>query len=77
MKNLWQWIRRDGLLHIETCALIAVIVGLFLPWWLAGVCSLAIGVVKELWDTKHGVANWHDIICDVIGVIIGIIIVFL
>ena len=72
MSSIWGWIRRDGLLHIETCALIAVAVSLFLPWWVGGIAAMVAGVAKELWDTKHGVATWHDVICDLIGVAIGI-----
>lgn len=68
------WIKRDGLLHLETCALIAVAVGLLLPWWAAGLAALAAGLGKEVWDTKHGVATWRDVICDLIGVAIGTII---
>lgn len=68
---MWEWIKRDGLLHIETCALIVVLIGIFTPWWIAGAISLVIGIGKELWDIKHGVANWHDVICDLIGVLIG------
>ena len=75
--KLWKWIRRDGLLHIETCAFIAVIFGLFLSWWAAGFVALAEGIGKEIWDIKHGVANWHDLICDFIGIALGIIIVLL
>ena len=75
--KLWSWIRRDGLLHIETCTLIVILFSIFLPWWAGGLISLASGICKELWDLKHGVANWHDIICDIIGVILGIVIVIL
>ena len=77
MMNPWNWIRQDGLLHIESCALIAVAVGLFAPWWIAGTVSLAAGIGKEIWDTRHGVASWHDVICDLIGVAIGTIITVL
>lgn len=75
--NLWSWIRRDGLLHIESCALIAVVAGLVLPWWCAGLAALFIGIGKEWWDTRNGVATWHDMICDVIGAVIGTIIMVL
>ena len=74
MRRIWSWVRRDGLLHIETCALIAVAVGIVLPWWSAALTATAAGVWKELWDTKHGVATWHDVICDLIGAAIGTII---
>ena len=77
MKRIWAWIRRDGLLHIETCALIAILFGIILPWWAAGIIALLAGIGKELWDTKHGVANWHDAICDFIGVVIGTAIILI
>ena len=75
MKKIWEWIKRDGLLHIESCAIIAIIVGLLFPWWATGIVALLVGIGKEIWDIKHGVANWHDIICDFIGCIVGIIVV--
>ncbi len=77
VRRIWSWLRRDGLLHIESCALIAAACGLFLPWWLAGVISLAAGAGKEIWDIRHGVASWHDMICDLIGVAIGTILTWL
>lgn len=75
--KIWDWVRRDGLLHIESCALITVVFGLFLPWWGACLVAFVAGIGKELWDTKHGVANWHDVICDIIGVVAGAVLVFL
>ena len=75
--NLWSWIQRDGLLHIESCAMIVVTAGLVLPWWCAGLVALLAGIGKEIWDTRHGVATWHDVICDVVGVVIGLIIIVL
>lgn len=75
MSRIWTWVRRDGLLHIETCALVAVVCGLFLPWWLAGILSLAAGIGKEVRDKyRGGVPSWHDVICDLIGVAVGTII---
>lgn len=71
MKKLWNWVRRDGLLHIETCALIALVIGLFTWWWLGGIVSAAVGYGKEIWDKKHGVYDTHDLVCDGIGVVLG------
>lgn len=72
IQSIWGWIRRDGFLHAETCALIAIAVSLFLPWWAGGVAALLAGIAKELWDLKHGVASWHDIICDLAGIAVGV-----
>lgn len=66
--------KRDDLLHIETCALIAVIVALVLPWWAGGLVAICAGIVKELWDINHGVSTWKDVMYDFIGAIIGTVI---
>lgn len=71
-KTLRGWIRTDGLLHLETSALITVAVAKFAPLWVAVIAALLIGIGKELYDKKHeGVASWHDVICDIAGVAIG------
>ena len=68
-------IRRDSLLHAESCSLIAVVAGLFLPWWGAGLVALAAGVGKELWDKYHnGVPSWSDFFWDIAGAVAGAII---
>ena len=75
--KLLSWIKRDGLLHIDTCALIVIITGLFLPWLASVLIGITAGGLKELWDIKHGVANWHDFICDLVGVALGVPIILL
>lgn len=71
-------IRRDHLLHLETCALACVILALIFPWWAASLIALGIGIGKELYDkTGAGVASWKDLIYDAVGVLIGVIIAVL
>lgn len=73
--SIASWFCRDGLLHMETCALIVIVSGLFIPWWWAGVIGIFAGIGKELWDKHHdGVASWHDVFCDLCGVVAGAII---
>ena len=68
-------IRRDNLLHAETCALIAVVAGLRLPWWGAGLVALAAGIGKEIWDKYHnGVPSWCDVFWDIAGAVAGALI---
>ena len=75
MGKIWAWIKSDGLLHIETCALIAVVVSILFPWWVGGLVAVAAGLGKEIWDMKHdGVATWHDFFCDLIGAAIGMVV---
>lgn len=70
--------RTDGLLHLETSALIAIALSLFLAWWIAGLITLAIGIGKELYDKEHGgVASWHDIGCDIGGIALGLLLAWI
>ena len=63
---------RNDVLHIETCALIALVLLLLLPWWAASAIALAAGVGKEVYDKEHGgVPSWSDIIYDVLGIMLG------
>ena len=78
MKKLIQWIRRDGLLHITVSMLLVIAASVLLPVWLSALIVLAIGVGKEIWDKYNGGAcNWHDIICDIIGLAIGTVIILI
>ena len=65
-------IDRNDLLHIESCALIVIVLLLFLPWWAACPLTLLVGIGKELWDKEHGgVPSWSDIVFDLIGIVVG------
>ena len=65
----------DKLLHAESCALIVIVAALFINFWWAGLLGLAAGIGKEIWDKHHGgVPSWLDLLFDVIGVIVGMII---
>jgi len=65
-------IDRNDLLHVETSALIALLLLAFLPWWAACAITLAVGIGKELWDKEHGgVPSWSDIVFDVLGILGG------
>ena len=62
----------DKYKHIVLSAIIAVALNLFLPWWVAGIGTLAIGVGKELYDMKQNGNHWcwKDILADAVGVVI-------
>ena len=64
----------DGMMHVILSSVIATVLGLFMPWWLAGVLTMGLGVSKEVYDsTGKGCAEWKDIACDLIGVLIGVL----
>ena len=68
-------IRHDKLLHAETCALVCIILAHLLPLWTAATAAVALGIVKEVWDKRHGgVASWADLAADCAGAAAGIII---
>lgn len=71
-------IRRDHMLHAETCALIVVIISLLFPWWCGAAVALVAGVAKELWDESHGgVSSWLDIGADLLGIVGGSLLAWL
>ena len=66
------YVRMDGLLHILCVAILALSLFSFLPY-IASIAIAAAGAVAkeliyDLW-LKKGVAEWHDIICDLAGLI--------
>lgn len=76
INKILNYIEQDGLLHIILSSLIAAILSLFLPIWIAAIITFAIGLAKELvYDLwlKKGTCELKDLICDVVGIIIGIL----
>lgn len=67
--------RTDGLLHVETSALLFMLFAK-LSVMVAVLICLVLGIMKELYDkySGKGLAEWHDIWCDLIGIAAGIII---
>ena len=77
----------DKVLHAETCCLIVMLVGFFceslglsieLSCFVAGFIAWCAGIWKELYDEKtYGGFDWNDIKADVVGIVIGILIIVL
>jgi Na+-translocating ferredoxin:NAD+ oxidoreductase RnfD subunit len=65
----------DKYKHVVVSAIIAVALNLILPWWVAALITLVIGIGKEVYDkvSKKGCAEWKDLAADVVGIIIGIL----
>lgn len=64
-------IRADLLLHFEVSALICLLLCIFLPSWVAGLITLAIGIIKEIYDKYKatGFDLW-DLLADLIGILV-------
>ena len=66
------YVRMDGLLHILCVAILALSLFAFIPYLPSIIIAAAVAIAKELiYDLwlKKGVAEWHDIICDLMGLI--------
>ena len=76
VKWLQKYIGFDGLLHIVGMAFLFVLLKLFgCPVLFCVLICMAVGIVKELYDliSRKGTAEFKDVICDIIGIIIGLL----
>ncbi len=64
----------DGLKHLVLSMLITKVLLLFLPIYLAILIALVISISKEVYDkiSGRGCAEWKDVICNLIGILIGV-----
>ena len=64
----------DGLKHLVLSMLITKVLLLFLPLYLAILIALVISISKEVYDkiSDRGCAEWKDVICNLIGILIGV-----
>lgn len=64
----------DGLKHLVLSTLITKVLLLFLPVYLAVLITLVISISKEVYDkiSGKGCADWKDVICNLLGILIGI-----
>lgn len=64
----------DGCKHIIVSATISSVLSLALPTLYVTLIVTIIGVTKELYDklSGRGTAEWKDILCNAIGLLIGI-----
>lgn len=77
MQNIIDWIATDGLLHTLVSILITIVCFSFMGFW-SIIPTVVIGTGKEIYDMKKKPTYtwemvWHDIICDISGLIIGVV----
>ena len=75
LNKLFAWMGSDGMMHVILSTLICAVLNLVLPWEISALITLVIGVGKELYDrtSGKGCAEIKDLVCDIVGIIIGII----
>ena len=72
-----KWIGYDGLLNMETFALVAIIFMIFMPTFVSAAVTFLLAIAKCYCDKKRGHSNEkHDLICAGIGIIFGCILGF-
>lgn len=65
----------DKYKHVVVSAIITVALNLFLPWLVAALVTLCIGVGKEVYDkvSGNGHPEWKDLAADLVGILIGVL----
>ena len=73
--KIFNLIGSDGMKHIILSAILTVVAKWLLPAWVAVGVVMAIGIAKEIYDkvSEKGCCEWKDIMCDIIGIIIGVL----
>lgn len=75
-EKILNYIGQDGFLHILCCSVLVSVLNLVLPLWWAVLITAFVGIAKEfVWDKwlKKGYFEKKDLLCDLIGIIIGCI----
>lgn len=75
LSKLCAWMGSDGMAHVILSALVTIVFNLLLPTWGAIVLASLVGISKELYDkySNKGCAEIKDLICDLFGILIGIL----
>ena len=70
----YHWIGLDGLINMETSALLVMFFLLFLPAIWASIITFLIVIGKCVIDERNGSQKeTHDFICAVVGIVVGLI----
>jgi len=74
--NGLKWVGMDGLVNMESSALLVIFLMIFLKWYFAVPITFIVVLSKSLFDKRGGSdKEFHDIICATIGIIIGVLLV--
>ena len=65
----------DGMAHIIVCQNLVMWISKFTPLWLAIIITIAIFILKEIYDKycKKTEFSIKDIICDCVGLALGVL----
>lgn len=72
INKLFELAGMDGCKHIILSSVLAAVLSLIVPNIVAAVITFGVGWAKEMYDQRGGgQAQAKDIVCNLIGVIIG------
>lgn len=82
LKQLYKWIANDGLLYILVSIVLMLSFQPIIGYLLSLIITIIFGLIKEIYDyfiQKDNNLNQikHDIICDILGILIGTIILII
>ena len=71
----YNWLGTDGIINMETSALLMIAFMMFLPIFWSAILTFIIVIGKCALDKSRGKENEkHDLICSVVGILFGVII---
>lgn len=71
--SVFNYMGWDGMKHFIISSTLTALLALMLPWWVAGLIVFCIGLIKEIKEARTAPFEWHDVVCNLIGIIIGIL----
>ena len=70
----YKWLGTDGVINMESSALLVIVLTLFLPVFWASILTFLIVIGKCTFDKSRGRENEkHDFICCILGILLGVI----
>ena len=71
----YKWLGTDGLINMQTSALLVMIFMIFFPVFWSAILTFILVIGKCTYDKSRGRENeHHDFICALLGILFGIII---
>ena len=70
----YEWLGIDGVVNMETSALLVMLFMVFFPVFWASILTFLIVIGKCTFDKSRGRENEkHDFICCIVGILLGVI----
>lgn len=68
----------DKIAHFSVSGLLVFVFGKFLPFWVASILVLVLGITKEVYDAKTGgKIDFRDLLADLLGVAVATIVILI